>query len=99
MALHTPVSSKREKPREQMPDERAWARDPGFRRYRWYTLSTPLLMLLAGQANVMGIFPAGVPERLANLVVLVWIEVVALRLLWLALKREPAPGKTDGMKW
>lgn len=74
----------------------AFARDPSFRAYRWYTFSTPFLMLLAGQANVLEIFPAGVPERLANLVVLVWIEVVATRLLWLALYCEP--GKIDRLK-
>ena len=35
-------------------------------------------------------------QRLANLVVLLWIEIVAMRLLWLALKREPARDNRDG---
>ena|SRR5947209_8025119 len=63
----------------------AFARDPRLWPYRWYTFSTPFLMLLASQFNVIGIFPAGVPERLANLVILVWIEVVAIRVHWLTL--------------
>jgi hypothetical protein len=70
----------------------AFARDPSLRPYRWYTLMTPFLMLLAGQLTVVGIFPAGVPERLANLVILIWFEVVAFRLLRLAFHREQGLG-------
>ncbi len=73
----------------------AFTSDPDLRSYRWYTLCTPLLMLLASQATAIGILPAGVPERLANLVVLTWIEVVSIRLLWLALKHEPGPDYRD----
>lgn len=66
----------------------AFAKDPVFRPYRWYTLLTPFLM---GLASVdLRLFPAGVPERLSSLVLLVWIEVVAVRLLRLTLQRPPA---------
>lgn len=67
----------------------AFARDPSWRPYRWYTLITPSLILLAGLD--VGIFPAGVPERLSTLALLIWFEVVAFRLLRLAFHREPAP--------
>ena len=66
----------------------AFARDADFRAYRWYTLLTPFVMGLASLD--VGFFPAGVSERLSTLVLLTWIEVVAFRLLWLALHREPA---------
>ncbi len=66
----------------------AFAKDFSLRSYRWYTLITPFLMLLASQLNVVGIFPTGVPERLANLVILVWIEVIAFQLLRLAFQQE-----------
>jgi hypothetical membrane protein len=65
----------------------AFAEDPSLRLYRWYTLITPLLILLAGVD--VGLFPAGVPERLSTLALLIWFEVVAFRLLRLAFHREP----------
>ena len=64
----------------------AFARDPGFRPYRWYTLLTPFLMGLASLD--LGLFPAGVPERLSSMALLVWIEVVAVLLLRLAWQRR-----------
>lgn len=67
----------------------AFARDPRFRPYRWYTLITPFVMGLL--YPVAALLPAGVPERFSDLVIFVWIEVIALRLLRLALRREPAP--------
>ena len=67
----------------------AFARNSILRPYRRYTLVMPFLMVLAGQLNVIGIFPAGVPERMANLVILVWIEVMAFRLLRVAFYQEP----------
>lgn len=66
----------------------AFARDPVFRPYRWYTLLTPFLMGLASLD--LGLYPSGVPERLSSLVLLAWIEVVAIRLLRLALQQPPA---------
>jgi hypothetical protein len=68
----------------------AFAKDPDWRPYRWYTLLTPVLILLAGVD--VGLFPSGVPERLSTLVLLIWFEVVAFRLLRIAFHREPAPG-------
>lgn len=68
----------------------AFTRDPRLRPYRWYTLITPVLILLAGVD--VGLFPSGVPERLSTLALLIWFEVVAFRLLRLAFQREPAPG-------
>jgi hypothetical protein len=67
----------------------AFARDPGFRSYRWYTLLTPFLMGLASLN--MGLLPAGVPERLSSLALLVWIEVVAVLLLRLAWQQQCYP--------
>jgi hypothetical membrane protein len=67
----------------------AFAKDPSLRPYRWYTLITPALILLAGLD--VGLFPAGVPERLSTLMILIWIEIVAIRLLSLALHREQEP--------
>jgi hypothetical protein len=69
----------------------AFARDPEFRSYRWYTLLTPFLIGLASLD--VGLLPAGVPERLSSLVLLMWFEVVAFRLLRLAHRREPASSK------
>jgi len=60
----------------------AFARDPSFRPYRWYTLITPFAMGLL--YPVAGFLPAGVPERFSDLVIFAWIEVVAFRLLRLA---------------
>jgi hypothetical protein len=68
----------------------AFAKDPSLRPYRWYTLITPFLILLASVD--VGLFPAGVPERLSILALLTWFEVVAFRLLRLAFHREPGPG-------
>ncbi len=65
----------------------AFAKDPSLRPYRWYTLITPFVILLAGLD--VGIFPAGVLERLSTLVIMIWFEVVAFRLLRLAFHREP----------
>ncbi len=65
----------------------AFAKDPSLRPYRWYTLITPALILLAGVD--VGLFPAGVPERLSTLMLLIWFEVVAFWLLRLAFHREP----------
>jgi hypothetical membrane protein len=67
----------------------AFAKDPGLRPYRWYTLITPFLILLAGVD--VRFFPAGVPERLSTLALLIWFEVVALRLLRLALQGKSGP--------
>jgi hypothetical protein len=61
-----------------------------------YCLSiAPFVIVLAGLD--VGLFPAGVLERLSALVILIWFEVVAFRLLRLAFHREPGPGKRDGM--
>jgi hypothetical protein len=65
----------------------AFAKDPSLRPYRWYTLITPFLILLAGVD--VGLFQDGVPERLSTLALLIWFEVVAFRLLRLALHHEP----------
>ncbi len=65
----------------------AFTKDPGWRPYRWYTLITPVLILLAGVD--VGFFPSGVPERLSTLALLIWFEVVAFRLLKLAFHRGP----------
>ena len=67
----------------------AFAKDPCLRPYRWYTLITPILILLAGLD--VGIFPAGVPERLSMLAILIWFEIVAFRLLRLALQGKSGP--------
>lgn len=67
----------------------AFAKDPYLRPYRWYTLITPFLILLAGLD--VGIFPAGVPERLSMLAILIWFEIVAFRLLRLALQGKSGP--------
>jgi hypothetical protein len=64
----------------------AFAKDPSLRSYRWYTLVTPFLILLAGVD--VRLFPSGVPERLSTLVLLLWFEVVAFGLLRLAFHRE-----------
>jgi hypothetical protein len=65
----------------------AFARDQGLRPYHRYTLITPFPILLAGVD--VGFFPAVVPERLSILVILIWFEVVAFRLLSLAFHQEP----------
>ena len=67
----------------------AFAKDPSLRPYRWYTLVTPALILLAGVD--VGLFPSGVPERLSTLALLLWFEVVAFRLLGLAFHQKPKP--------
>ena len=67
----------------------AFARDPSLRPYRWYTLINPVLILLAGVD--LGLFPSGVPERLSTLALLIWFEVVAFRLLRLALQGKSGP--------
>jgi hypothetical membrane protein len=69
----------------------AFARDSSLRPYRWYTLITPFAILLAGLD--VGFFPAGVPERLSILALLIWFEVAAFRLLRLAFYREPRLSK------
>jgi hypothetical protein len=67
----------------------AFVKDPSLRPYRWYTLITPALILLAGVD--VGLFPAGVPERLSTLALLIWFEIVALLLLRLALQGKSGP--------